>query len=326
MVVDAVASVVSGAGAEAADIELIVADNSVGDATEAAVRPLLEAWPGPASYTRNDPPLGMVGNFNRCVELASGRWVHILHDDDYLVPGGLARLRATLGNLPESDRAVLFGVRVVDRTGRLVRRQVPFVRRRLSPKQALRRHLARSSYVRFPAIVVRRDVHAEVGRFDESVKAATDLEMWARVFSAVGLRIEPKVIAAYVVHPAAATERMFTAEYVSTICEIFDRVVRSGVLPEAEVRRAQSHWFHQFVLAGTYRRWRAHDLEAARRVLALFEEEALGGLPPSWRWSPLRLAFALAVGRQDDRESDPPPGRNHVPHRRSGSVRNEDRS
>jgi glycosyltransferase involved in cell wall biosynthesis len=302
MVVDAVGSVVAGTGHEAADVELIVTDNSVGDATEAAVRPLLERWPGLARYSRNDPPLGMVGNFNRCVELATGRWVHILHDDDHLVPGGLARMVATLGNLPESDRAVLFGVRVVDGAGRLMRLQVPFTRRRLTPKQALRRHLTRSSYVRFPAIVVRRDVHAKVGGFDESVQAATDLDMWARVFGAVGVRVEPKVIAEYVVHPAAATERMFTAEYVSTICRIFDRVVDSGVLPEAEVRRAQSHWFHQFVLAGTYRRWRSDDPEAARRILALLEDDELSEMPPSWRWGPVRLAFTVGVGRNGERD------------------------
>lgn len=304
MVVDAVRSVVSGAdAADAEDVELIVTDNSDDDATDAAVRPLLEAWPGPVQYVHNDPPVGMVGNFNRCVELASGEWIHILHDDDYLVPGGLDRMLTTLRHLSESDRAVLFGVRVVDGAGgRLLRLQVPLVRRRLRPEQALRRHLSRSSYVRFPAIVLRRDVHAEVGPFDDSVKAATDLDMWARVFSAVGIRLEPKVVAEYVVHPAAATERMFTAEYVDTICEIFDRVVRSGTLPEAEVRRAESHWFHQFVLAGTYRRWRGNDPAAARRVLALFEEDALEHLPASWRWKPMRRAFAVAVGRDDDRD------------------------
>jgi glycosyltransferase involved in cell wall biosynthesis len=303
MVVQAIRSVMSGAdAAAAADVEVLVTDNSVDGATDAAVRPLLEAWPGPARYVHNDPPVGMVGNFNRCVELASGEWIHILHDDDYLVSGGLERMLATLWHVPESDRAVLFGVRVVDSTGRLLRLQMPLAPRRLRPVQALRRHLSRSSYVRFPAIVLRRDVHAEVGPFDDSVQAATDLDMWARVFSAVGVRLEPKVIAAYVVHPAAATERMFTAEYVDTICEIFDRVVRAGVLPEAEVRRAQSHWFHQFVLAGTYRRWRGNDPVAARRVLALFEEDALEELPASWRWKPMRRAFAAAVGGYDDRD------------------------
>lgn len=302
LVVDAVRSVVAASGPDAKDVEVIVADNSVDDATDRAVRPLLRAWAGPARYVRNDPPVGMVGNFNRCVELASGEWIHILHDDDYLVPGGLERMLETLRSLPPHERAVLFGVRVVDGNGRLLRLQAPLLRRRLRPAQALRRHLSRSSYVRFPAIVLRRDVYAQVGPFDDSVKSATDLDMWARVFSAAGVRLEPRVIAAYVVHPAAATERMFSAEYVDTICEIFERVIRSGTLPETEVRQAQSHWFHQFVLAGTYRRWRGGDPEAARRVLALFGHDALRDLPASWRWKPMKRAFAAAVARGGDED------------------------
>jgi glycosyltransferase len=37
-------------------------------------------------YVRNASNLGMVGNWNQCLELALGRWVIILHDDDWLSP------------------------------------------------------------------------------------------------------------------------------------------------------------------------------------------------------------------------------------------------
>ena len=36
------------------------------------------------NYYQNDNNLGMFGNWNRCISLASGRWVSILHDDDVL--------------------------------------------------------------------------------------------------------------------------------------------------------------------------------------------------------------------------------------------------
>lgn len=292
----AVASVVASSGfPDPSAVEVVVTDNSQGTETAEAVRPLLERWRGPTQYVHNVPNIGMVGNFNRCVELASGRWVLILHDDDYLVPRGLARIVAGLRRAEAGDRAVLFGVRVVNERGRLLRLQTPLRRRSLTPEQALRRHLTRSSYVRFPAIAVHRDAYEHVGCFDDSVGPATDLDMWSRVFAAFGVRLEPRVVVAYVVHAEAATERMFSDEYVTTLIRIFDRAVDLGVLSETEVRRAQAHWFNQFVLAGTFRRLRARDRAAARDVLALLELEDVKRLGPSRRWLPARLLFSLVV-------------------------------
>ena len=287
----AVMSIVGAAGhPHAADVEIVVSDNSAADATERVMCDILAGWPGPTRYERNVPNVGMVGNFNRCVELARGRWVQILHDDDYLLPGGLARLLARLPEEPADSRVLLFGVKVVNSKGRQLRRQVPRRRRVLTPAAALRRHLTWSSFVRFPAIVVARDVYQQVGPFDDSVGGATDLEMWSRIFGTFGVCLEPTPIVAYVVHPEASTESMFTDEYVEVIAEVFDRAVSLGVLPEADIRRAQAHWLNQFVVAGTVRRIRAHDWQGAKSVVDLFDHEAMTGLPTSRRWQPLRMA------------------------------------
>jgi hypothetical protein len=44
------------------------------------------------------------------------------------------------------------------------------------------RVLSRSSFVRFPALVVRRDAYQQAGSFDESVGGFADVDMWRRVF------------------------------------------------------------------------------------------------------------------------------------------------
>lgn len=292
----AVRSVVSAAAHPASDrVQIVVSDNSADRATERAVTSILADWPGPTQYLRNEPNVGMVGNFNRCVELAQGRWVQILHDDDYLLPGGLERLLARLPNEPTDTRVMLFGVKVVDSRGRPLRRQVPRRRRILTPAAALQKHLTWSSFVRFPAIVVARDAYHQIGSFDESVGAATDLDMWSRLFATFGVRLEPATIAAYLVHPAAGTERMFTDDYVAIFAEVFDRAVALGVLPETDIRQAQAHWYNQFVIAGTVRRFRAHDWQGAQDVVRLFDSEAMAGLPTSRRWQPLRTAVKLST-------------------------------
>ena len=44
------------------------------------------------TYFRNTKNLGMFGNWNRCFELAQGKWVALLHDDDLLKPEYLRRI------------------------------------------------------------------------------------------------------------------------------------------------------------------------------------------------------------------------------------------
>jgi glycosyltransferase involved in cell wall biosynthesis len=280
----------------AGDVEIVVSDNSLAPETEQVANELLERWPGPTTYVRNVPSVGMVGNFNRCIELSTGRWVQILHDDDYLMPGGLEGMLSALDAMPEDQRVALFGVRVVTDDGRQLRRQVSRRPLTLEPAAALKRHLTWSSFVRFPAIVVRRDAYEHVGPFDAGVGGATDLDMWSRLFATYGLHLDPTEAVAYVVHPDAATELMFTDDYIVTIDEIFDRALALGVLPEREVRRAQAHWYHQFVLAGTLRRIRARERRAARKVLRLLRHSELADLPISWRWLPLRAAFSVGLG------------------------------
>lgn len=292
----AVMSVVSAAGHPAAQsVEIVVSDNSPDRATERLVTEALAGWPGPSRYERNERNVGMVGNFNRCIDLAQGRWVQILHDDDYLLPGALGHLLARLPNEPADTSVLLFGVQVVDGQGKRLRRQVPRRRQILSPAVALRKHLTWSSFVRFPAIVVARDAYQEVGPFDDSVGAATDLEMWSRLFGTFGVRLEPAPIVAYVIHPEAATESMFTERYLELIAEVFDRAVAMGVLPEADIRQAQAHWYHQFVIAGTVRRFRARDWQGAKGVMSLFDHEVTKGLPTSRRWQPVRAALRLTT-------------------------------
>ena len=137
------------------------------------------------------------------------------------------------------------------------RRKQRFRRERyLEPKQALRRLLRNSSFVREPGAVVRRAAMEEEGLFDTSVGGATDTDMWVRLFSRYGVRCLPQATCAYTIHEAAATTGMWNPGTIRANGEIFDRAVARGLVPESAIRRWQADWYHQFILAGAYRRLR----------------------------------------------------------------------
>ncbi|HZP61055.1 MAG TPA: glycosyltransferase family A protein, partial [Opitutaceae bacterium] len=65
------------------DFEVVVCDDAGLPETRRAVENFSAR---PISYHPNSPPLGAVANWNRCLELARGRWTMVLHEDDALYP------------------------------------------------------------------------------------------------------------------------------------------------------------------------------------------------------------------------------------------------
>ena len=276
-------------------IEVVVSDNSPSTLGRETAAPLLEQWPGPTTYVRHDPGRGMIGNFNACVELSSGRWKLILHDDDYLLPGGLLRVVNAVRAARPDDRVLLFGVDVVDEHGAVRRRQHFTRREALVPTAAMARLLRTSSFVRFPAVCVRNDAYAQIGPFDDSLAGFTDYDMWIRLFSRFGATLLPVTNAAYVVHGDAATEKIFDETGVAAVNELFARAWRTGLLPAAQLRIHQRDFLHQFILAGAWRRIRVRDWDGAAKVLDLLTLPSVRRLGLSPRWSPVRAAFIAAT-------------------------------
>ena len=159
----------------------------------------------------------------------------------------------------------------VDRDG-VHRREQRFRRERyLEPKEALRRLLRNSSFARRTTAVVRRAALDQEGLFDTTVGDATATDMWVRLFSRYGVRCLPSATCAYTIHEAAATTGQWNPGTIRAMETIFDRAVARDVVPERAVRRWQADWYHQFILAGAYRRLRVRRRAEARDVLRLFD-------------------------------------------------------
>jgi hypothetical protein len=288
----ALSSVVDDGSRVADAVEIIVGDNSP-EISEPIYRDVISRWPGRERYLANRPSLPPIENFNHIMGLADGRFVLLLHDDDYLLPGGLS---AILDGIGESDGklVLLFGVDVVDRTGHVRRHQVFRRRQWLPPSAALTRLLSESSFVRIPGIVIHKDA-LDGGPFDPSLANPTDFDLHIRLFADHGVVCLPQTTAAYTVHAEAATSTMFNPTTVDSLMRIFERAVATGVLPQARVRRLQVEWFHQFLLGGAFRHLQIGDRDGAKQILRLFGLPSVAALGRSRRWWPVRLASNVLV-------------------------------
>jgi glycosyltransferase involved in cell wall biosynthesis len=156
-------------------------------------------------YLRNESNLGIAGNFQRCLDLASGEAVMFLGSDDLLEPGFVSRTHALLEEFPQAD---IFqpGVRVIDAEGRTTLPLGDRVKRWLTPRasgpvvhsgESLAASLLRGNWLYWPSLVFRTD-RVQRHAFRQDLPIILDLALVLdMVTSGSALVLDPVVTFAY---------------------------------------------------------------------------------------------------------------------------------
>lgn len=279
-----------------ADAQIVVVDDLSDDDPEAVAR---ELGCGRVEYVRNEHRLGAIANFNRCVSLARGELVHLLHGDDNVAPGFYAAMEAALDDDDECVAAVCRTtyVDVDDRVLKVTRSERTGDGRWAGALDAL----AVSNRVASPAIVVRRSAYSRVGAFREELGHAADWEMWARLAAAGPIRFVDRPLAVYRVHAASDTSsRVRTGDNIGDRTRAIAQI--GALLPRRRrLRAAQALAYSALFAARTAARcWRAGDRAAARVQLSAATRCALSAALGSPRLHVRRSggddAIAQAVG------------------------------
>jgi glycosyltransferase involved in cell wall biosynthesis len=188
-------------GAEQMQIE-VVDDVSTKDDPEAVVR---EVGRGRVAFHRKPQNEGAIRNFNTCIERSRGKLVHILHGDDYVLPGFYARITAAATEHPEMS-AFFARCFVIDEDGaidKLGDRAEHLAQPTRLPGDSLY-----ANYVMTPGVVVRRPFYEKFGGFLISFPHVADWEMWVRAIHAGGALWLNEPLAAYRVFAENDTGRL----------------------------------------------------------------------------------------------------------------------
>ena len=184
---------------------------------------------------------GLAGTWNECVARARGQWVHLLHQDDFVMPGFYGALRAGMDD--SRIGAAFCASRFVDADGLGWIPAVSDVKPGVLDDWI--RHLFEQLSVQCCAIVVRRDVYESVGGFDPAFRYALDWDMWKRIAVRFPIWFHPEPLACYRMHSASETARQRADG--THLEEIFRSIDRSAALlppdiTDAVTRRARSHY------------------------------------------------------------------------------------
>ena len=150
------------------------------------------------TYFRNQENLGLAGCWNACTARAEGIWVHILHQDDLVLPGFFECLEHVAQSHPEVGLIASRSFFVDDQG--IIENVTPRLPNLESGGHAVDDFFYTSPWanpLQCPGVVVRRDVYAKLGGFRSDLKYTLDCEMWARIIGICGGVVVPDVMAAY---------------------------------------------------------------------------------------------------------------------------------
>jgi hypothetical protein len=188
-----------------ADMQVEVLDNcSTSGDPEAVVR---ELGGGRIAFHRQTHNLGIVGNFNACLERARGHWVHILHGDDTVRPDFYKSARDAIAAHPEVGAALCRTI-YMDEDGQWmgVSELESRVAGVLDADFAWRQLI--DQRIQFVGMVVRRSTYEELGGFRPSLPHCMDWDMWKRIAIAKPVHYDPAPMACYRLHAAADSSRL----------------------------------------------------------------------------------------------------------------------
>lgn len=133
------------------------------------------------SFYRQPYNIGLGGNLTACLQRAHGHWVHILHDDDMVLPGFYTAFERFIEEHPEIVMAFCRTI-AIDENG------VWMHLGNSAPDQAASGivknagyKLAVDNYIVAPSVVVSRQACEKVGGFATELQYLMDWEMWGRL-------------------------------------------------------------------------------------------------------------------------------------------------
>jgi len=180
----------------------VIDDASTQDDPEAVVD---EVGGDRIQFVRQPEHVGHIRNFETCLQRARGQYVHLLHGDDFVLPGFYVALRRGFDSDPTIGAAFCRWMLVDDRSKCLS--VVDPLQAAASPLADAAARLAEEQHIVTPSIAVRRSAFEQLGGFDARLHCAEDWEMWVRVAAAHRVWYEPTLLAAYRTHVDSNTGR-----------------------------------------------------------------------------------------------------------------------
>lgn len=163
------------------DFELIIVDDQSADRTEEILNSFSD---NRIRLLKNEKNIGMVANWNRCLDNAKGEYIKILCHDDYLVKNCLEKKVAIL-DADKEIGLVFNSTYIVNEHDKVIFKRRPFKSERLFDGKYIGRKsfIQKNIYGEPSNVMFRRDISEKIGHFDNNLCYEIDWDYWIKITS-----------------------------------------------------------------------------------------------------------------------------------------------
>jgi glycosyltransferase involved in cell wall biosynthesis len=151
--------------------------------------------------------IGHPANLNFGISLAVGQLIHVLHGDDFVLPGFYDTVVDTFRRYPHVH-AVFTQCVIVNEQGQWTGLSSLLAEKSGIVDDLLQR-LAVENVLQTPSIVVRKEAYERLGLFNPYFSWTEDWEMWARIAARFPVAYVDRALCAYRQHGASSSSRHF---------------------------------------------------------------------------------------------------------------------
>jgi glycosyltransferase involved in cell wall biosynthesis len=218
------------------NIEIIVVDDYSADKTYEIAKSYATKDSRVKLY-RNDKNLGLVDNWNKCLELVTGTWIKFLFQDDYLDTNCVEQM---LSDASDTDKIIASKRKFIfDSDTALSKKKyyenelIAFERLGMksgstvfiNPKQVSLMAVENIclNFIGEPTVIMfKRDVINEIGIFNKDLTQLCDLEYFLRIATKYGIKYIPMPLACFRIHNDSTTStnistRLFAVNHLETL-------------------------------------------------------------------------------------------------------------
>jgi glycosyltransferase involved in cell wall biosynthesis len=207
------------------DYEIIICDDGSSDGTISMIEAYKIKYPQIKFY-KNEKNLGLVGNWNKCLELSSGEWIKFVFQDDYITEDCLHEfvneidestvLMVSKRNFVLPDKASDDYINYYSNIVRTLENTNTNKDKLFSPKLISKIAVQNIclNFIGEPSLVFfKKNVINDIGVFNGAFKQICDLEFALRIASKYGLKYIPKKTCAFRVHQDSTTSINVSNKY-----------------------------------------------------------------------------------------------------------------
>ncbi len=179
------------------DFEIVITDNCSTDKTEAIIKSFNN---NKIKYFKNSSNLGAEKNWNKSLELASGKYIKLLCADDILYPTCIEDQLAVMENPNNSDIVLVTSHKdVINQDGKLILTRKFPGNGKYKGINALKKSLHRGTNVIGEPVagLFRKEILEKSGYYNGENLYMIDMDLWSRILKHGDLYVVDKVLYAF---------------------------------------------------------------------------------------------------------------------------------